>query len=431
MRMGIDRIREEIRLRRVPAREAARPLPRSPPARSREDEEEGEGRKILYQPVWQNNSGSSSRIRNRKELLRVRHSHIRMEPMEDSEEEIEHLPPIVKYKYSPLRRREPEEESSYRGLTPRSRMRKLWKGYHRSSRAFRSFRKAVHVVLFPIYLRTFNERMRLQRKTIFNKYMKEQLKEKLLEMKRALIEGCRPLFRNIADHYNFDYRPLPNEDPKLKREKVKSTRRLVGVAVEGVQSAVRAMAGRENMAETLYFLCKHGTYSCLYHVNSNEEMNLMCISEQHGYVRADRHLEQSAILSLVFVKMLLYNILLQPEAIELGLTAYLDVAIIHSNIRLVANILYEVLVDLQDELLEKAPSLYTIGNWEKLQHRFNFKLAEPMTLKEGAAQKNELISGLADHKYVKETYSTRAMVDEKAILLASIQSLHSNIVKYH
>jgi hypothetical protein len=148
-------------------------------------------------------------------------------------------------------------------------------------------------------------------------------------------------------------------------------------------------------------------------------------------VRADRYLEQSAILSLVFIKMLLYNILLQPESIDLGLTAYYDASIIHSNIRLIANILYEVLVDLQDELLEKAPSLYTIGNWEKLQHRFNFKLAEPMTLKEGTSQKNELISGLADHKYVKETYSTKAMVDEKAILLASIQSLHSNIVKYH
>jgi hypothetical protein len=205
-----------------------------------------------------------------------------MEPMDDSEEEerIEYLPPIVKYKYSPLplRRREVDEESSYRELTPRSRIRKVWNGYHRSSRAFRNLRKTVHIVLFTIYLRTFNERMRLQRKTIFNKYMKEQLKEKLLEMKRALVEGCRPLFRNIADHYNFDYRPLPNDDPKLKREKAKSTRKLVAVAVEGVQNSVRAMAGRENMAETLYFLCKHGTYSCLYHVNSNEEMNLMCIS---------------------------------------------------------------------------------------------------------------------------------------------------------
>jgi hypothetical protein len=75
-------------------------------------------------------------------------------------------------------------------------------------------------------------------------------------------------------------------------------------------------------------------------INTTEELNLGCVSEVFGYMRSDRHLEQSAILSLFFVKILLYNILLQPDRVDTFVNRNFNPQIIYSNIRLVGTILY-------------------------------------------------------------------------------------------
>lgn len=127
----------------------------------------------------------------------------------------------------------------------------------------------------------------------------------------------------------------------------------------------------------------------------------MCISPTQGYVSASQHLEKSALISLLFIKMLLYNIFFTADTVNIPLRSPLKKQIIVGNIILIGNILYELFIDLQDEYLEQSPAVYTVGNWTTLQHRFNFKVADNMTVKEGVHQTNELISGLIDHQLVK------------------------------
>lgn len=43
--------------------------------------------------------------------------------------------------------------------------------------------------------------------------------------------------------------------------------------------------------------------------------------------------------------------------------------------------MYELFVDIQDEMLNKAPHIYTVGNWVTLRNTFKFKVAESMTVK--------------------------------------------------
>jgi len=105
-------------------------------------------------------------------------------------------------------------------------------------------------------------------------------------------------------------------------------------------------------------------------------------------MRADKNLEMSAIISLVFVKMLLYNIFLQPERIEIVFDNRVSSKIIFGNLKLVGNILYELFIELQDELLERAPQIFSVGNWDTLKNTFKFKIAESMTVREGFYQKN-------------------------------------------
>lgn len=39
-------------------------------------------------------------------------------------------------------------------------------------------------------------------------------------------------------------------------------------------------------------------------------------------------------------------------------------------------------------MFERCPAIYRIGNWKNIQGKFDFKISESMTLKEGFYQKN-------------------------------------------
>lgn len=70
-------------------------------------------------------------------------------------------------------------------------------------------------------------------------------------------------------------------------------------------------------------------------------------------MRADSYLQKSNIISLVFIKIIIYNILLKPQDMNFSVNPRFDRQILHANLKLIANIIYEILMDIQDDLLEK------------------------------------------------------------------------------
>ncbi len=94
--------------------------------------------------------------------------------------------------------------------------------------------------------------------------------------------------------------------------------------------------------------------------------------------------------------MLLFNVFFDVEVLALAGMAQNGKQIAVRNLILIGTIFYEIFVDLQDDMLEQAPVIYTVGNWHKLQqeYRLGFRAAPNMTVKPGVYQKNELISGL-------------------------------------
>lgn len=122
-------------------------------------------------------------------------------------------------------------------------------------------------------------------------------------------------------------------------------------------------------------------------------MSLMSVSELHGYISADKWLEQSALVSLFLIKLVLYNVLFDWPMLR-ELLGHKNSSQITRTILLIGNVLYELFIDIQDDLMERAPAVYVVGNWGELNHRFDFKLAQNMSVKEGVHQKGELISGL-------------------------------------
>ena len=243
--------------------------------------------------------------------------------------------------------------------------------------------------------------MRASRKYYFNKTIKGSLEDQLSNLKLFMIEHHRPFFMTLIDQQNFDYTPSKIDDNALRKEKVSAIKKLVEMQAKCLDRCIRTIGNREYLTELLYYLCKHGNYSCHEPIYTAEELSSGCISEAHGYMSCDHNLEKSLMLSLVFVKILLYNIFLKPEQMELFLKKSYDRKIIFSNLKLIGNIIYEIMIDVQDDLLEKAPDFYVVNNWEQYKTRFNLQTAASMTVKADFYQKNELISGLANHKSIR------------------------------
>jgi len=63
----------------------------------------------------------------------------------------------------------------------------------------------------------------------------------------------------------------------------------------------------------IYHICRHGSYASQHSLLTPEEFNLICVSEQFGYMSADKYLEMVSIVSFVFVKILLFNIFFERE----------------------------------------------------------------------------------------------------------------------
>ena len=66
----------------------------------------------------------------------------------------------------------------------------------------------------------------------------------------------------------------------------------------------------------LYHLCKHGNFCCTEPFLTYEELELSCISLKHKYVSADSNLEAAAFLNTIFIKVLVFNVLLKPGKVS-------------------------------------------------------------------------------------------------------------------
>jgi hypothetical protein len=66
----------------------------------------------------------------------------------------------------------------------------------------------------------------------------------------------------------------------------------------------------------LYHLCKHGNFCCTEPFLTHEELELSCINLKHKYISADSNLEAAAFLNTIFIKVLVFNVLLKPGKVS-------------------------------------------------------------------------------------------------------------------
>jgi hypothetical protein len=85
----------------------------------------------------------------------------------------------------------------------------------------------------------------------------------------------------------------------------------------------------------------------------------------------------------VLLKLLIFNILLQPHTLQS--TGSINLRLISSNLTFLANIMYALLVDIHDNLLQNLPPSYPLGNWRESR---DARAADSMTVVEGYVQES-------------------------------------------
>jgi hypothetical protein len=87
----------------------------------------------------------------------------------------------------------------------------------------------------------------------------------------------------------------------------------------------------------------------------------------------------------------------------------------------IASIVYEFVLDIQDSYLMAVPKSYQIGNFEGLDW---VKTAHSLIYNHASPQPGELISGLKSENWVKKHFKMGGWGEEKGMLTSTIGIFH-------
>ncbi len=130
------------------------------------------------------------------------------------------------------------------------------------------------------------------------------------------------------------------------------------------------------------------------------------------------------------MKILIFNVLGQSWKIDEQKFS-IQKEILQQNMMLLSSILYQLLMDIQDNYLVNSPDCYKLNNYQQIKGTKIYP-AQSLTVKAGEYRKNEMISGLVNENVIKKIYNIgKTWNKEKNELLEIIQFLHQKLVVYH
>jgi len=102
------------------------------------------------------------------------------------------------------------------------------------------------------------------------------------------------------------------------------------------------------------------------------------------------------------MKILIYNALGQSWKIDPNKFSK-EKETLQDNILILCSILYEILMDIQDDFIVNSPECYPLNNYQNIKGGKIYP-SESLTVKPGEYRKNEVVSGLINENIVKGTY---------------------------
>ena len=139
--------------------------------------------------------------------------------------------------------------------------------------------------------------------------------------------------------------------------------------------------------------CKHGAF-IENGVLTTQELETVCISETHQYLRLDKDLEKSQIISILFVKIIIYNLLLQPWKYNPEKYSISNEEL-YKNFYYISSVFYQLVCESQQNYIKNEKNraeTIKIGNWNEIGKKI--KCSGSLIHLNKPYEEDELISGL-------------------------------------
>ncbi len=85
-----------------------------------------------------------------------------------------------------------------------------------------------------------------------------------------MINISKPFLQMLMGQHEFDFMLYEKDDPKLKKEKIKAIHNLIRVQIESIEKGIRGMANQQLFTQTLYYICRHGSFAPFYQLLTGE-----------------------------------------------------------------------------------------------------------------------------------------------------------------
>jgi hypothetical protein len=84
------------------------------------------------------------------------------------------------------------------------------------------------------------------------------------------------------------------------------------------------------------------------------------------------------------------------------------------NIRVIGSVLFEIMMDVQNDIMQEVPSTYPLGNYREEDQ---VRGLQSMVVGSGEAEQGKLISGLKESEWVRQSYKLPTWRSEKKSVL--------------
>ena len=126
------------------------------------------------------------------------------------------------------------------------------------------------------------------------------------------------------------------------------------------------------------------------------------MSDVHHYLRMDRWLEKSQLISIFFIKIIIYNLLLQPW--KYNPEKYnIKNETLYNNFYYFSSVFYQLICEVQQNFIkQKRPHEIEVGNWSSSKHKL--KCSGSLCHLNKPHEDDEMISGLVPEEKIEEIF---------------------------
>ncbi len=106
---------------------------------------------------------------------------------------------------------------------------------------------------------------------------------------------------------------VPTDTESQRTNKAGWARKYLNRFLDAIKETEFLPTLMQSLTEICYFVCRHGSAGVMSNYFTAEELDIMCVSKASAKVLAEKNLEKSQIVSFIWVKLIIFNVLFRSD----------------------------------------------------------------------------------------------------------------------